>query len=95
MKIKQALEHLRLLERADNFKNQGQVAPQVNCDLIEKTIDRKYHDLVNVILKELHHKKKCLQQGMFSTKKDIDEIHGAIRQLETLVWYIESNQDEV
>ena len=36
-----------------------------------------------------------LQQGMFSTKKDIDEISGAIKQLETLVWYIESNQYEV
>lgn len=93
--IKQALENLRLLERKHNFKNQGQVAPQVNCDLIEKSIDKKYQDLVNVILKELHHKKKCLQQGMFSTKEDIDEISGAIKQLETLVWYIESNQYEV
>lgn len=93
--IKQALEKLRLLEREHNFKSQGQVAPQVNCDLIEKSIDKKYQDLVGVILKELHHKKKCLQQGMFSTKTDIDEISGAIKQLETLVWYIESNQYEV
>lgn len=93
--IKQALEKLRLLEREHNFKSQGQVAPQVNCDLIEKSIDQKHQDLVDVIFKELHHKKKCLQQGMFSTKKDIDEISGAIRQLETLVWYIESNQYEV
>ncbi|WP_315006402.1 hypothetical protein [uncultured Granulicatella sp.] len=93
--IKQALEKLRLLEREHNFKSQGQVAPQVNCDLIEKSIDKKYQDLVDVILKELHHKKKCLQQGMFSTKTDIDEISGAIKQLETLVWYIESNQYEV
>ena len=93
--IKQALEKLRLLEREHNFKSQGQVAPQVNCDLIEKFIDKKYQDLVDVILKELHHKKKCLQQGMFSTKTDIDEISGAIKQLETLVWYIESNQYEV
>lgn len=93
--IKQALEKLRLLEREHNFKSQGQVAPQVNCDLIEKSIDKKYQDLVDVILKELHHKKKCLQQGMFSTKQDIDEISGAIKQLETLVWYIESNQYEV
>lgn len=93
--IKQALEKLRLLEREHNFKSQGQVAPQVNCDLIEKSIDKKYQDLVNVILKELHHKKKCLQQGMFSTKQDIDEISGAIKQLETLVWYIGSNQYEV
>lgn len=92
--IKQTLEKLRLLEREHNFKNQGQVAPQVNCDLIEKSIDKKYHDLVNVILKELHHHKRCLQQGMFSTKEDIDEIRGAIKQLETLVWYIESNQHE-
>lgn len=61
---------------------------------IKKSIDRKYHDLVNVILKELHHKNRCLQQGIFSTKKDIDEISGAIRQLETLVWYIENNQYE-
>lgn len=93
--IKQALEKLRLLEREHNFKNQGQVAPQVNCDLVEKSIDKKHQDLVNVILKELHHKKKCLQQGMFSTKQDIDEISGAIKQLETLVWYIENNQYEV
>ena len=93
--IKQALEKLRLLEREHNFKSQGQVAPQVNCDLIEKSIDKKHQDLVDVILKELHHKKKCLQQGMFSTKEDIDEISGAIKQLETLVWYIESNQYEV
>lgn len=93
--IKQALEKLRLLEREHNFKSQGQVAPQVNCDLIEKSIDKKYQDLVNVILKELHHKKKCLQQGMFSTKQDIDEISGAIKQLETLVWYIENNQYKV
>lgn len=93
--IKQALEKLRLLEREHNFKSQGQVAPQVNCDLIEKSIDKKYQDLVDVILKELHHKKKCLQEGMFSTKEDIDEISGAIKQLETLVWYIESNQYEV
>lgn len=93
--IKQALEKLRLLEREHNFKSQGQVAPQVNCDLIEKSIDQKHQDLVDVILKELHHKKKCLQQGMFSTKTDIDEISGAIKQLETLVWYIESNQYEV
>mgnify|MGYP007060980724 FL=1 len=50
---------------------------------------------MDVILKELHHKKKCLQQGMFSTKEDIDEISGAIKQLEILVWYIESNQYEV
>lgn len=93
--IKQALEKLRLLEREHNFKSQGQVAPQVNCDLIEESIDKKYQDLVDVILKELHHKKKCLQQGMFSTKEDIDEISGAIKQLEILVWYIESNQYEV
>lgn len=93
--IKQALENLRLLEREYNFKNQGQVAPQVNCDLIEESIDEKYQDLVNVILRELNHKKRCLQQGMFSTEKDIDEISGAIKQLETLVWYIESNQYEV
>ena len=93
--IKQALEKLRLLEREHNFKSQGQVAPQVNCDLIEKSIDKKYQDLVDVILKELHHKMKCLQQGMFSKKTDIDEISGAIKQLETLVWYIESNQYEV
>lgn len=93
--IKQALEKLRLLEREHNFKSQGQVAPQVNCDLIEKSIDKKYQDLVDVILKELHHKKKCFQQGMFSTKEDIDEISGAIKQLEILVWYIESNQYEV
>ena len=93
--IKQELEKLRLLEREHNFKSQGQVAPQVNCDLVEKSIDKKHQDLVNVILKELHHKKKCLQQGMFSTKQDIDEISGAIKQLETLVWYIENNQYEV
>lgn len=93
--IKQALEKLRLLEREHNFKSQGQVAPQVNCDLVEKSIDKKHQDLVNVILKELHHKKKCLQQGMFSTKQDIDEISGAIKQLETLVWYIENDQYEV
>ena len=93
--IKQALEKLRLLEREHNFKSQGQVALQVNCDLVEKSIDKKHQDLVNVILKELHHKKKCLQQGMFSTKQDIDEISGAIKQLETLVWYIENNQYEV
>lgn len=93
--IKQALENLRLFEREHNFKSQGQVAPQVNCDLIEKSIDKKYHDLVNVILRELHHKKMCLQQGKFSTSKDIDEISDAIKQLETLVWYIENNQYEV
>ena len=93
--IKQALEKLRLLEREHNFKSQGQVATQLNCDLREKSFDKKYQDLVDVILKELHHKKKCLQQGMFSTKTDIDEISGAIKQLETLVWYIESNQYEV
>ena len=62
---------------------------------IEKYIDKKYQDLVNIILRELHHKKRCLQQGMFSIKEDIDEISGAIKQLETLVWYIESNQYEV
>ncbi len=92
--IKQALDKLRLLEREHNFKSQGEVAPQVNCDLIEKSIYRKYHDLVTVILRELHHKKRCFQRGMFSTKKDIDEISGAIKQLETLVWYIENNQYE-
>lgn len=93
--IKRALENLRSFEREHNFKSQGQVAPQVNCDLIDKSIDKKYQDLVNIILRELHHKKRCLQQGMFSTKKDIDEISGAIKQLETLVWYIENNQYEV
>ena len=62
---------------------------------IEKSIDKKYQDLVNIILRELHHKKRCLQQGMFSIKEDIDEISGAIKQLETLVWYIESNQYQV
>lgn len=60
--------------------------------MIKKSVDEKYHDLVNVILKELNHKKKCLQQGMFSTKKDIDEVRGAIKQLDTLVWYIKNNQ---
>ena len=86
--IKQALENLRLVEREDNF------ITQVNCDLIEKSIDEKYQDLVNVILRELHHKKRCLRRGIFSTKTDIDEIIGAITQLETLVSYIENNHYE-
>lgn len=94
MKLKQALQNLRLFEREHNFKNQGQVAPQVNCDLIEKSIDRKYHDLVNVISSEFCHKKRCLQQGKFSTQEDINRIRGALDVLETLIWYITNNQYE-
>jgi hypothetical protein len=61
---------------------------------LEKSNYEKYHDLVNVILRELHHKKRCLQRGMFTKKQDIDEIRGAIKQLETLTWYIENNKYE-
>lgn len=39
MNIKTAIENLRMLERADNIKKYNQVAPQVNCDLIKKSID--------------------------------------------------------
>ncbi len=63
-------------------------------NILEKSNCEKYHDLVNVILHELHHKKRLLQQGMFTKKQDIDEISGAIKQLETLTWYIESNKYE-
>lgn len=61
---------------------------------LEKSNYEKYHDLVNVILHELHHNKRSLQHGMFTKKQDIDEIRGAIKQLETLTWYIENNKYE-
>ncbi|HCY06377.1 MAG TPA: hypothetical protein DHS57_03675 [Erysipelotrichaceae bacterium] len=39
-KYQRALEDLRKLERAYNFKNMGQVAPQVNCDVLQKLVDK-------------------------------------------------------
>lgn len=39
-KYKEALEELRKLERAYNFKNIGQVAPQVNCDVLQELLDK-------------------------------------------------------
>ena len=38
-----ALENLRVLERKDNFtKWGGQVAPQINCDVIEQLIKERF-----------------------------------------------------
>ena len=38
-----ALENLRILERKDNFKKWGgQVAPQVNCDVVEQLIKDRF-----------------------------------------------------
>lgn len=38
-----ALENLRILERKDNFKKWGgQVAPQINCDVVERLIKEHF-----------------------------------------------------
>ena len=43
---KKALENLRILERKDNFKKWGgQVAPQINCDVVERLI-KEHFELV-------------------------------------------------
>lgn len=40
-----ALENLRILERKDNFKKwSGQVAPQVNCDVLERLVKEHFND---------------------------------------------------
>lgn len=40
-----ALENLRILERKDNFKKWGgQVAPQVNCDVLERLVKEHFND---------------------------------------------------
>lgn len=44
-----ALENLRILERKDNFKKWGgQVAPQINCDVVEQLI-KEHFDIVKKI----------------------------------------------
>lgn len=58
----------------------------------KKTIEEKYHDLVNLIFRELYNKKMFIKLGNFGTKQFIDEISGSIKQLETLAWYIEFHQ---
>ena len=45
-KCEKALENLRVLERKDNFKKWGgQVAPQINCDVVEQLI-KEHFELV-------------------------------------------------
>lgn len=39
---KKALENLRMLEREDNLKKWNQVAPQINCDIIECLIKEHF-----------------------------------------------------
>lgn len=44
-----ALENLRILERKDNFKKWGgQVAPQINCDVVEQLI-KEHFELVELL----------------------------------------------
>ena len=48
-KCEKALENLRVLERKDNFKKWGgQVAPQINCDVVEQLI-KEHFELVEKI----------------------------------------------
>lgn len=47
---KEALENLKKLERDDNFKNWGgQVAPQVNCDVINQLIKDYFESKENTL----------------------------------------------
>lgn len=39
-KYQEALERLRILERAKNLRYQNQVAPQVDCDVLQELVDR-------------------------------------------------------
>lgn len=44
-----SLENLRILERKDNFKKWGgQIAPQINCDVVEQLI-KEHFELVEKI----------------------------------------------
>lgn len=38
---KKALDYLRMLERKENLFFSNQVAPQVNCDVLEELVDRE------------------------------------------------------
>ena len=45
-----ALENLRVLERKDNFKKWGgQVAPQINCDVVEQLIKDHFESKENTL----------------------------------------------
>lgn len=45
-----ALENLRVLERKDNFKKWGgQVAPQINCDVVERLIKDHFESKENTL----------------------------------------------
>lgn len=85
--IKQALENLKMMEREYNFKNYGQVAPQVNCDLIEDFIYKG--DIgMNKENKNLHLEftYKLTQQILpgeeirLNTEQDIEEFKRLIEQ---------------
>nr|DAV75071.1 MAG TPA: putative hydrogenase nickel incorporation protein [Caudoviricetes sp.] len=39
-KYQEALERLRILERAKNLHYQNQVAPQVDCDVLQELVDK-------------------------------------------------------
>ena len=46
----EALENLRILERKDNFKKWGgQVAPQINCDVVEQLIKDRFESKENTL----------------------------------------------
>ena len=71
-----ALENLRVLERKDNFKKWGgQVAPQINCDVVEQLI--KEHFESKEITLEFKHFKLYKNNTLKSMSKDelINYIH--------------------
>lgn len=39
-KYREALERLRILEKAKNLHYQNQVAPQVDCDVLQELVDK-------------------------------------------------------
>lgn len=77
-----ALENLRILERKDNFKKWGgQVAPQINCDVVEQLI-KEHFELVEKIktgelsdgyhtFNELYYHRAVLFSVICNSHKDI------------------------
>ena len=77
-----ALENLRVLERKDNFKKWGgQVAPQINCDVVEQLI-KEHFELVEKIktgelsdgyhtFNELYYHRAVLFSVICNSHKDI------------------------
>lgn len=81
-KCEKALENLRILERKDNFKKRGgQVAPQINCDVVERLI-KEHFELVEKIktgelsdgyhtFNELYYHRAVLFSVICNSHKDI------------------------